>query len=263
VTHCAAASPPLQLWRVVPAGSEEPDAIPHPGDCSSMDAEALLIQVRARARRLRRLGMGVAALGVGAGMGPDSPPPPPPSQVDPAVQVRRVMLGGRPLSFSAVPEGAAGSWLAVQLDMGAQVGPGGGQGWCGGSGAARHASSRLARCLCTRQPARGPRCACPYAQGRCKAAGTDGRPSPLTPPTTTTTTTTTPTSTHPPQELGYDSPLDLAVTVRGDRRSMCPASEEFRCGAGAAGQLRRAAGFGARDSYAESRQRGSASAAAA
>jgi hypothetical protein len=37
-----------QLWRVVPVGHEEPAGIPHPGDCSSMDMQALLVQVRSR-----------------------------------------------------------------------------------------------------------------------------------------------------------------------------------------------------------------------
>jgi hypothetical protein len=42
-------SPPCraaQLWRVVPSGTVEPDGTPHPGDCSDMDAQALLVQVR-------------------------------------------------------------------------------------------------------------------------------------------------------------------------------------------------------------------------
>jgi hypothetical protein len=37
------------------------------------------------------------------------------------VQVRRVMLDGRRLSFTTIAEGAAASWLAVELNMGAQV----------------------------------------------------------------------------------------------------------------------------------------------
>lgn len=43
--HQHVAYAPLQLWRVTPSSTMEPDGIPHPGDCSNMAAQRLMLQV--------------------------------------------------------------------------------------------------------------------------------------------------------------------------------------------------------------------------